>query len=793
MSNKYSILMPPPNVSGSLHMGHALTFFLQDFLIRTAKMLMKHCHTYLLPGLDHGGISTQYSALKDIKNISELSSEEKFHKIQNFAENAKQNILYQMENFNLFYDIKNLQYTLCDKHIHLVNQSFVTLYNRGLITEEERIIYWDPYMKTSLSCLEVVHKTLQEKIYYIKYKFVNRNEYITVATTRPETMFGDVALAVGNKYKKLVNDKVIIPFTDKIISIIFDESVVDDFGTGVLKITPAHDENDFNIGRKHQLPIVSIFSESLQLNHECPKEFQGLDLLTSRQKIIKQLILIEQFEKEELITHAVMFGEKSGVRIETFVKKHWYLDLSNAAEKALQSLEEGKFKIFPIQWENTYKNWLQKLEPWCISREIFWGHKIPVWRTSQGNIIVAISEAEAEKKANGEAIIRDHFVLDTWFSSALWPLSFKQINKQFYPTDVLVTAHDIIFFWVAKMVMMSLELDNSLPFKNVLLHNLIRDGSGEKMSKTRGNVQDPMEIINEYKNTDVIRFALLSKITTRGQIRFSHKDLENGEHLLTKLKNAIKFLRLHYQEEDFQKIYHITTIEIKNELCGHFIDICNNLHHESLFNDYNIHQYIQNLYNFFWSDYCDWFMEMSKKQIKDKDIQFTLIFIMHKIIILFHGIFPDFTSQIYKELFNKDINNQIDIDIKYQINTHIQDLIYVVEKIRSLESLGILKAFIVENTFPIANESNIYEALKIKHQINHPAHQNNIKLREKKIYVENINILKLKILLDKKIKEIEILKAKIQEENPPQDIADQLQIRLKSFKEELAVLQEIIA
>ena len=776
----FSILLPPPNISGSLHMGHALNFFLQDFLGKTASISLLYEKSQLLPGLDHGGISTQYSSLKAIKNLSTLCNEEKFTIIKNFAEDAKNQIVQQMENFSLTCDLSQIKYTMSPEHIQLVNKSFVTLYNRGLIKEEERIIYWDPIMKTSLSNLEVIHKTVEEQIFYIKYQIYNSPHFVTVATTRPETLFGDVALAVGKKYKELINEKVMIPIINKIIPIIFDESVDDNFGTGILKITPAHDENDFYMSKKHNLPLINILDENLKLNNHVPLAFQGLSVEEARILILKNI----QVEKIEKITHSVMFGDKSGGRIETILKKQWYLDLSNAAKKALELLDKGEFKIFPQQWESTYRKWLENLRPWCISREILWGHQIPVWRTkNEKKIIVAVSENEALLQANGDEIIRDHFLLDTWFSSGLWPLLYKQ-----YPTTVLVTAYDIIFFWVARMVMMCLELDNSLPFQNVLIHNLLRDGVGEKMSKTRGNVQDPMDIINHYGNTDILRFGLLSKITIRGQIRFSAQDLENAEKLITKIKNAIRFLETNYKKEDFIALKSIDQIYIKNEICIHFLEKFDSLKLMDLLEDYNIYKYINNLYNFFWNDYCDWFLEMSKKQLFDEDIKFTLIFIMKNILKYFYGILPTLTEEIYTRIFQEKITIPIKkISMIYGTKkTNISDFIYFIQQIRSLKH--ILNGTVLLGTFPLINEDKIYESLKIN-TITPIKKYKYLLIRSKKLYFLEVQEEQLMLLKKKKIIELNDLNQRITKEIPPIDILQEFEYRKKMLEEEILLLE----
>ena len=776
--NKYTIMLPPPNVSGFLHIGHALNFFLQDFLIATRKVLFPSNKVYMLPGLDHGSTATQYAALKNVKDLETLSSEDKYKLIYEFAEEAKKNILYQMDNFNLNVNKEYLKYTMSEEHTALVNKSFVTLYNKGLIYEDERIIYWDKYLNTALSNLEVVHQKVTDTLFYIKYKLKNPidgNNYLIVATTRPETMCGDVALAVGEKYKAYVGNYAYVPIINKEIPIIFDTYVKEDFGSGVLKITPAHDENDFNLGKKHNLPIINIYDKDLNLCKKdfIPKELQGLSPLAARKILLELLKQQNLIDKEEPITHSIMVGDKSNRPIETIVKKQWYLDLSTARKKALEALDKGEFKIFPLhQWEGTYRNFLNNLEPWCLSRENLWGHKIPLYRKKDGTIIVAETEELAKKMAGTDEITQDKFLLDTWFSSGLWPLLYKQNKEDFYPMNLLVTGYDIIFFWVARMVMLSLELDNSLPFPNVLIHNLVRDASGDKMSKTKGNVVNPMDIINKYGNTDVLRYGLLSKITLRGQIRFGEEDLVNGEKLINKIKNAVKFLKMNYTSEDFKEINNLTSINLNNEIVNYFLQEFNKLKPEDIYDHYNIYDYIHNLYDFFWNIYCDWMLEISKKQMADGEIKFMLIYSIKNILRLFYGLMPAITEELYRDLFEISILNDKNlVKINYNFTEedfkNVNNLIYMVKQMRILKSSNILCGSLMVNN-NITNESLILESLKIP-LISEEGHFKYILIGNRKVFFEDINEDNFQRYYGKKIAELDKLKI-LENNNPPEDI-----------------------
>lgn len=780
---QFSILLPPPNVSGSLHIGHALTSFLQDCLGRLASLLVGKDNTFLLPGLDHGGISTQYSALKNIQDLQSKSKEEKTQIVYEFAQQAQYNIINQIEHFNLIANMDLLQYTMNDSHIKRVNEAFVTLYKKGLIYEEERIIYWDTYFNSSLSSLEIKHENKKDKLYYIKYALENGKQ-VTIATTRPETMFGDVALAVGERNKELVGKTAFVPIINRKIPIIFEETVLDDFGTGVLKITPGHDETDFNIGKKHNLPIISILDKNFRFNEKVPSAYQGLNCKEARDLLIEELNRLGLLEKEEIITHNIMYGEKSGTPIETIVKKQWYLDLSKAAKKSVELLEKEEWHIFPQQWTSSYKSWMNNLQPWCISREILWGHPIPVWRKNTGEIIVAVSQEEADKQAKGDTLVRDDFVLDTWFSSALWPFAYEV-----FPTTVLVTGYDILFFWVARMMMMSLELTNTLPFKQVLLHELVRDGAGQKMSKTRGNVSNPLELIEEY-GADVVRYSLLSKISVRGKICFSAKDIETSKKLYNKIKNVITFLEMHFDQKDFDDYRNMNSVVINDEIAVYFVNKLEQVPIVELFNNYNLDAYLDWLYHFFWHDYCDWLIEMSKKQMFNEDIKFALIYGIDRILAYFYGIFPEKVERVYEKLFKskpqlKNIIIETQLNIENN-NRYIDDLMFVISQIRSLQGNNL----IVYVDTKLEKEKLVFESLRIPLKSSYDDTENHIlekiAIRNYHIYLvkQTNNQICIQKMLDKQQEELNLVNAKLIE-NLPKDIES-------SFREKRVVLNETI-
>ncbi|OED45511.1 hypothetical protein AB836_01285 [Rickettsiales bacterium (ex Bugula neritina AB1)] len=770
----FSILLPPPNVSGSLHLGHSLDAFIEDFFGKIAKL--NNYTTILLPGYDHGGISTEYSALKN--NKDKLSKDEKYKIINQFANNSKEKIDEQMKLLKIDVDEEKTMYTMDENHKNFVMDSFIKLYNKGLIYEKEKVVFWDPYFQTTLSDLEVIQKEVDDYIYYIKYKIKNSTEYISIATTRPETIFADVALAVNKKYKNLVGKHVLIPIINREIPIIYHKDVDDNFGTGILKLTPTYDETDFNICEEYNFSKIHIFNEKLKAIN-VPENYKNLNIQEVKIKILEELKKINQLEKIEDYKRKLFIGEKSQKPIETILRNQWYLDLNTA--EAIKAVKEDKLKFFPSYWKNTYLNWLEGLNPWCISRENIWGHKMPIFRRKNNEVILAKTKEEALKQFPNEEIYEENFILDTWFSSALWPLSFGS-KTGIFPTTTLVTAYDIIFFWVARMVLMTTNLTNELPFKNVFIHQLVRDEKGYKMSKTLNNVINPLDIIKEW-SVDILRYNLLSKVYVSGNIKFSIHDLENTKKNINKLKNAIKFIEINYGFEIDNK-----NIHIDDEISIYFLNKFKKIENleRVLLDNYNIHKYIEELEDFFFKEYCDWLIEFSKVH-KNLQIKYTLLFILERLLKLFYPLIPEFVEQNYTKIFKKNLFDKeyFNISIKKIDISYIDILIKIIKIMRSFKNNLKINVWLSPNI----RYKHILEFMKINISEEEGKF---LKIYDIKIYCKDINNENLLLYFNKQKNKLSLLENKLYKQTPPEDIKNKIELEIYSLKEEINNIKEII-
>jgi len=708
----FSICIPPPNVTGSLHMGHALNNTIQDILTRYHRM--NGFNTLWQPGTDHAGIATQMVVERNLaeKNIyrKDLTREEFIEKIWEWKEYSGSTIINQLKRLGSSCDWSRERFTMDEGLSSAVRKVFVKLYTEGLIYKDKALVNWDTKFKTAISDLEVVPTDVSTQIYYIKYPSSN-SESITVATVRPETIFGDVAIAVNpndSRYTSLKKETFTIPLTSRLIPLIFDEYSDPEMGSGAVKITPAHDFNDFEIGKRHNLELLNILNEDGTLNENCPKEFQGLDRFEARKKVVHLLKEKGFLEKIEDYKTTIPYGDRSNTVVEPFLTHQWFCNAEELAKQAMKVVKDGDTKFFPSNWEKTYFQWMENIRPWCISRQIWWGHQIPVWYGPDGKEFCAETEEEAKNlavdfyKADKIILKRDQDVLDTWFSSALWPFSTlgwpnkEQTLDTFYPNSVLVTGFDIIFFWVARMMMMGNKFMSETPFKTVYVHALVRDEKGQKMSKSKGNVIDPLEIIDKY-GADTLRFTLTSLNTPGRDVRLSEQRIAGYRNFVTKITNAYKFAEFKgiYPFTDNGKVNpnHIFNIWIINEFQELYKKVQEN------YEKYYFHEVANQLYHFTWHTFCDWYIELSKNLLDDNQFRdetkqtFHLVF--NSLLQLLHPVIPFITEKLWGKN-NKDIlmSHQWDyIDLKTD-SEHVSKtklFIDLIDEYRSIEKLFEIK------------------------------------------------------------------------------------------------------
>lgn len=664
----FSIVIPPPNVTGSLHIGHALNNTLQDIIVRYKRM--KGEDALWIPGTDHAGIATQMIVEREIakEGLSRefLGREEFINRVWKWKKQSGNTIFNQLKRLGALPDWSKERFTLDDGLSEAVKKVFVDLYKEGLIYKDNRLVNWDPELKTAISDLEVDPREVNGKLWYIKYPLNEKDSYIIVATTRPETMLGDVAVAVHPddlRYKELIGSNVQLPLTNRIIPIIADEYSDPDKGSGAVKITPAHDFNDFEVGKRHGLEMIDIFDDNARLNNNVPDKYAGMDRFEARDVILNNLNELGLLDKEQDIKHTVPYGDRTGVIIEPRLTNQWYVNAFELAKDAIKVVENERIRFHPKFWENTYFEWMRNIEPWCISRQIWWGHQIPVWYGPDGHAFVETSEGLAHESASkyyGHKVElkRDEDVLDTWFSSGLWPFSTMgwpentDCLKKYYPTSVLITGFDIIFFWVARMIMMGLKFTGDVPFRDIYIHGLIRDEKGEKMSKTRGNVIDPLDIIDEY-GADSLRFSLAAMASQGRDIKLSLSVIKGYRYFINKIWNASRFLMLNLDGYNPGYKYSTSDLSIFDKW---ILTKLNRLIAEinEDFDNYEYDKVANKIYQFIWADFCDWYIEIAKPFLNDKDqkerTQNLLVRLLTSSLQILHPLTPFVTEEIYSLL-----------------------------------------------------------------------------------------------------------------------------------------------
>ncbi|MGI6474531.1 MAG: valine--tRNA ligase [Thermoactinomyces vulgaris] len=662
----FTIVIPPPNVTGNLHIGHALNNTLQDILIRFKRM--QGYDALWLPGMDHAGIATQSRVEAKLREEGvsrhELGREKFLDVVWRWKDEYSKNIANQWRKMGLSLDYSRERFTLDEGLSEAVKEVFVKLYEKGLIYRGEYIINWDPVAKTALSDIEVIHKEVQGALYHIRYPLADGSGSVQVATTRPETMLGDTALAVhpdDERYQHLIGKEVVLPLTGRKIPVIADEYVDQEFGTGVVKITPAHDPNDFEVGNRHELPRILVMDESGKMNENAGK-YQGMDRFDCRKQVVKDLENEGYLIRVEEHVHSVGHSERSGAVVEPYLSTQWFVAMKPLAERAIQAQKKGEgVRFVPERFEKIYFNWIENVRDWCISRQLWWGHRIPAWYCGQcSEMTVAREEPKTCPHCGSDQLKQDEDVLDTWFSSGLWPFSTlgwpEETGdlKRYYPTDVLLTGYDIIYFWVARMIFLALEFTDDIPFKNVLFTGLVRDAEGRKMSKSLGNGIDPMEVIDQY-GADAMRYMLSTGCTPGNDQRFRFERVEAARNFANKIWNASRFALMHLEgveKEDLSLTGPFSTADqwILHRLNETVRDVTR------LLNRFDFGEAGRVLYNFIWDEFCDWYIEFAKLPLYGEDeeakrvTRSVLVHVLDQSLKLLHPMMPFITEEIWQHL-----------------------------------------------------------------------------------------------------------------------------------------------
>lgn len=710
----FSIVIPPPNVTGQLHMGHALDNALQDILIRFRRM--QGYNTLWMPGTDHAGIATQIKVeemlAKDGITRYDLGREKFIEKVWEWKEQYGDRIIKQLKSLGASCDWQRERFTMDEGCSKAVREVFVSLYEKGLIYQGNRITNWCPRCNTALSDIEVEHEEKPGHLYHVRYPVEGSNgEYLTVATTRPETMLGDTAVAVNpedSRYRHLLGKNLILPLVGRLIPIIADEYVDQAFGTGAVKITPSHDPNDFEMGLRHKLPQIVVITNDGTMSADTGK-YAGMDRYQCRKVLVKDLEEQQYLVKIDDHMHAVGHCQRCTTVVEPLVSKQWFVSMQSLAEPAIKAVTSGDIQFVPERFTKTYTNWMDNIRDWCISRQIWWGHRIPAWYCECGETIVAREEVTVCPKCGSHHLKQDEDVLDTWFSSGLWPFSTMgwpedtEELEQFYPTSVLVTGYDIIFFWVARMIMMGLEFKKEIPFKHVFIHGLVRDSQGRKMSKSLGNGIDPLEVI-EKNGADTLRFTLVTGNTPGNDMRFYWERVESSRNFANKLWNASRFVLMNL--EDIDNVGQFVSYEAAKDnftLADKWIlsryaktvtEVTRNLER------FELGEAARLLYEFIWNEYCDWYIEMAKTRLYNKEAvqargtaQYVLWYVLENTLKLLHPFMPFITETIWQHLPHEGQSIMIahwpaestifiDDEIEQQMNT----LMETIKSIRNMRA-----------------------------------------------------------------------------------------------------------
>lgn len=715
----YSIVIPPPNVTGKLHLGHAWDVTLQDMIIRQKRM--QGFDTLWLPGMDHAGIATQAKVEEKLRGQGlsryDLGREKFLEQTWAWKEEYAGHIRQQWAKMGISVDYSRERFTLDEGLSEAVKKVFVTLYEKDLLYRGEYIINWDPAAKTSLSDIEVIHKDVEGAFYHMKYPLADGSGYLEVATTRPETLLGDTAVAVhpdDERYQALIGKKVILPLVNREIPVIADEYVEQDFGTGVVKITPAHDPNDFEVGNRHDLPRINVMNDDATMN-ELAGKYQGMDRFAARKAVVADLDAAGLLIKIEQHLHSVGHSERTGVVVEPRLSTQWFVRMGPLAEQAIAAQKaqgENTVNFYPPRFNDAYIRWMENIHDWVVSRQLWWGHQIPAWYHNEtGEVYVGM-----EAPADSQNWTQDPDVLDTWFSSALWPFSTmgwpdeeSADYKRYFPNNTLVTGYDILTFWVSRMMFQSLEFTGRRPFQNVLIHGLIRDAEGRKMSKSLGNGVDPMDVIEQY-GVDSLRWFLANGSAPGQDVRFSTDKMDAAWNFINKIWNASRYVLMNVGDLTLDNLsigQDLTLADrwILARLQTTIADVTR------LFERFEFGEAGRILYSFIWDDYCDWYIEMTKEQLQDKEAANTttksiLVFVLDQFLRLLHPIMPFVTEEIWQQIGGQD--KSIVVADYPRVNEAYQDSQVEAQMAQLMELIRAVRTIRNEMNTPLSKPVDLY-------------------------------------------------------------------------------------
>ena len=753
----YTIVIPPPNVTGKLTMGHVLNNTIQDILSRKARMEGKNVSW--IPGTDHASIATESKVAKMLQDKGidkkDLSREEFLEYTWEWKEKYGSIILEQQQKLGNSCDWDKLTFTMDEEYSNAVLESFVRLYKKGLIHKGNRLVNWCPKSQTALSDEEVFFKEVQGKLWYIKYQVQDSDTFIEIATTRPETMLGDTAIAVNpsdKRFKNLIGKNAILPLVNKAIPIIADKMVDPEFGTGCVKITPAHDPNDYNVGMTHGLNMLNIMNPDGSINFNAPEQYVGLTREDARKKIINDLDIEGALLKEEDYVHKVGYSERGDVPIEYYLSNQWFLKMKELAKPASDVVKSGEIKFYPNHWVKTYNHWMDNIQDWCISRQLYWGHRIPVWykkgsdHTNEDNWHVSLTPP-----SDIENWEQDPDVLDTWFSSWLWPFGVhgwpnnEKLVKQYYPTDILVTGPDIIFFWVARMIISGIEFLDEIPFKDVYFTSILRDSTGRKLSKSLGNSPDPIELFEKY-GTDATRFSIMLMSPQGSDVYFSENRLEIGRNFMNKIWNASRFIMINH-DNSFSDTLDKDSLDIYDRWILSRLDTTLEKV-DSHYSNYQFNEAIKVIYDFTWNEFCNWYIEIAKIKFNssdktEKNNTFLVAReVLKKVLLILHPIAPFITEEIWSYLKN---DSDEDIIISSWPTIEIDSLKYDKDKVVSLKEV-IVAIRTIRSELNVAPTKKISASIAIKNAEDESLFHS---LQSMIMALTNLEELKIEINLEK--------------------------------------------